>query len=106
MSLEQLKVNLTELKDNVISTTAYINAAKLVKLVIATVTTFINCIKLSYDVTVLEQRKAELDEMFSDVEVAEIPIDDIENLSIDEIAYRIASEMKKTVETMKVEKKR
>lgn len=104
MSLEQLKANLTELKDNVTSTTAYINAVKLAKLLIATVTTFVNCIKLSYDVTVLEQRKAELDEMFSDVKVAEISIDDIENLSIDEIAYRIASEMKKTVDAMKVEK--
>lgn len=104
MSLEQLKANLTELKDNVTSTTAYINAAKLVKLVITTATTFANCIKLSYDVTVLEHRKAELEEMFSDIEVSEISIDDIENLSVDEIAYRIATEMKKTVDAMEVEK--
>jgi hypothetical protein len=104
MSLEQFKTNLTKLKAKVIANKTYIKVSGLSKLVIATAITFIKCIKLSYDVTVLEQRKAELEEMFSDIEIEEIPIDDIENLSIDEIAYRIASEMKKTVSEIKVEK--
>lgn len=97
MSLDQLKASLTELKDNITSSTVYIKLVDLVKLVIATVVTFVKYVKVSYDVALLEQRKAELEELFNEYSVHELPLEDIETLTIEEIATRIASEIKETI---------